>query len=116
MRKYIRILLIFFISVIYCVNEASAQNDRQLIQQGNRLYHQEKYDKAEVEYRKNGFKNPKIQAFIIWDVLFDATKGFLLLLFSIKMRVRWRQIKYARLKCIIISVSYVRSTRCLVMQ
>jgi tetratricopeptide (TPR) repeat protein len=59
MRKYIRILLIFFISVIYCANEASAQNDRQLIRQGNRLYHQEKYDKAEVEYRKAVSKNPQ---------------------------------------------------------
>ena len=37
---------------------AQAQSDRQLIRQGNRLYHQQEFAKSEVEYRKAVAKNP----------------------------------------------------------
>ncbi len=36
-----------------------AQTDRQHIRQGNRLFHQQKFDKAEVDYRKAADKNQK---------------------------------------------------------
>lgn len=38
---------------------ALAQNDRQLIRSGNRLYRQQNYAKAEVEYRKALGRNPR---------------------------------------------------------
>lgn len=38
---------------------ALAQNDRQMIRQGNRLFRQQKYDKAEVDYRKATSANQK---------------------------------------------------------
>lgn len=37
---------------------AVAQTDRAFIRSGNKLYRQQKYDKAEVEYRKAVSKNP----------------------------------------------------------
>lgn len=37
----------------------SAQSDRQLIRNGNRLYRQQNYAKAEIEYRKALAKNPR---------------------------------------------------------
>lgn len=40
-----------------CCVVASAQTDRQHIRNGNRLYRQQKFDKAEVEYRKAVDKN-----------------------------------------------------------
>ncbi len=40
-----------------CCMAASAQTDRQHIRDGNRLYSQQKFDKAEVEYRKAVDKN-----------------------------------------------------------
>ena len=40
-----------------CCMAASAQTDRQHIRDGNRLYRQQKFDKAEVEYRKAVDKN-----------------------------------------------------------
>lgn len=38
---------------------ASAQSDRQFIRNGNRLYRQQNYAKAEIEYRKALSKNPR---------------------------------------------------------
>ena len=38
---------------------ANAQTDRQFIRNGNHLYHQQNYAKAEVEYRKALGKNPR---------------------------------------------------------
>lgn len=38
--------------------DASAQSDRQFIRNGNRLYRQQNYAKAEIEYRKALSKNP----------------------------------------------------------
>lgn len=40
-----------------CCMAASAQTDRQHIRDGNRLYRQQKFDKAEIEYRKAVDKN-----------------------------------------------------------
>ncbi len=40
-----------------CCMAVSAQTDRQHIRDGNRLYRQQKFDKAEVEYRKAVDKN-----------------------------------------------------------
>lgn len=40
------------------MQDASAQSDRQFIRNGNRLYRQQSYAKAEVEYRKALGKNP----------------------------------------------------------
>ncbi|MBR5634069.1 MAG: tetratricopeptide repeat protein [Prevotella sp.] len=45
--------LIFIFSMLQLfIATANAQADRQHIRQGNKLYRQEKYDKAEVEYQK----------------------------------------------------------------
>lgn len=38
--------------------DASAQSDRQFVRNGNRLYRQQNYAKAEIEYRKALSKNP----------------------------------------------------------
>ncbi|MCH4147465.1 MAG: tetratricopeptide repeat protein [Prevotella sp.] len=54
--KILKYIILSFIC-IFAVNTADAQNDRQFIRQGNRLYHQQKFDKAEVEYRKALSKN-----------------------------------------------------------
>lgn len=54
LSKYIILLLLS----IVVVPTASAQSDRQFIRNGNRLYRQQKYDKAEIEYRKALNKNP----------------------------------------------------------
>lgn len=51
--KYIFVLIVAFVSV-----GASAQTDRQCIRNGNKLFHQQNYAKAEVEYRKAISKNP----------------------------------------------------------
>ena len=51
--KYIFILMAFF-----ACNGAFAQSDRQYIRNGNKLFHQQNYVKAEVEYRKAISKNP----------------------------------------------------------
>ena len=40
--------------------ELAAQSDRQLIRQGNKLYHQQNFAKAEVEYQKALAKNPQL--------------------------------------------------------
>lgn len=57
MKRYIKYIIIGIICVMGSYNAASAQSDRQHIRLGNRLYHQQKYDKAEVEYRKAVSKN-----------------------------------------------------------
>ena len=46
-----RLFFIFSMLQLFIVT-ANAQVDRQHIRQGNKLYRQEKYDKAEVEYQK----------------------------------------------------------------
>ena len=46
-----RLFFIFSMLQIF-IATANAQADRQHIRQGNKLYRQEKYDKAEVEYQK----------------------------------------------------------------
>ena len=51
--KYIFILL----SIFVCAG-GFAQSDRQYIRNGNKLFHQQNYAKAEVEYRKGISKNP----------------------------------------------------------
>lgn len=51
--KYIFILIATFAS-----SAAFAQADRQYIRNGNKLFHQQNYAKAEVEYRKAISKNP----------------------------------------------------------
>ncbi|MFW9607085.1 MAG: tetratricopeptide repeat protein [Prevotella sp.] len=51
--KYIFILIALFVS-----SAAFAQADRQYIRNGNKLFHQQNYAKAEVEYRKAISKNP----------------------------------------------------------
>ena len=53
MRRIVTILLIF-IPII-----ALAQEDRQFIREGNRMYRQKDYAKAEVLYRKATAKNPE---------------------------------------------------------
>lgn len=50
-----RLLFIVF-SVLLAIG-AQAQTDRTHIRQGNRLFHQQKYEQAEVEYRKAVGKN-----------------------------------------------------------
>lgn len=52
--KYILIILAYILGT----QNINAQNDRQLIRNGNKLYHQQNYAKAEIEYRKALAKNP----------------------------------------------------------
>lgn len=56
MKRNIYILLMAFIAMASAVT-AQAQTDRQHIRQGNKLYRQGAYDKAEVEYMKALSKN-----------------------------------------------------------
>ncbi len=56
MRFYKYILLLAVCVLAFA--EASAQSDRQFIRNGNRLYRQQNYAKAEIEYRKALSKNP----------------------------------------------------------
>lgn len=59
MKQYINkvhLCLVIFVMLLWCAN-AVAQTDRQFIRQGNNLFHQKKFDKAEVEYRKALSKN-----------------------------------------------------------
>ena len=51
--KYINIALLFLLC-----EPASAQSDRNFIRSGNKLYRQQNYAKAEIEYRKALAKNP----------------------------------------------------------
>lgn len=55
--KLLRYIFILFACVVSLQN-ASAQSDRQFIRNGNRLYRQQNYAKAEIEYRKALGKNP----------------------------------------------------------
>ncbi len=52
--KYILLLAVCVLTFV----DASAQSDRQFIRNGNRLYRQQNYAKAEIEYRKALSKNP----------------------------------------------------------
>ena len=52
--KRIVIILLIFLPMI-----ANAQSDRQFIREGNRMYRQKDYAKAEVLYRKATAKNPE---------------------------------------------------------
>ncbi len=54
MKRYI-----FLLISIVVVSTAFAQNDREYIRRGNRLYRDSTYNKAEVEYRKALEKNPR---------------------------------------------------------
>ena len=51
-----RRLLILLVSFVVALG-ANAQSDRQHISNGNRLYHEQKFEQAEVEYRKALGKN-----------------------------------------------------------
>lgn len=53
--RYIMLLFVMMTAAI----DASAQSDRQYIRNGNRLYRQQNYAKAEIEYRKAVGKNPR---------------------------------------------------------
>lgn len=54
MRKFFATYIL-----IMCCALALAQTDRQHIRSGNRLYRQQKFDKAEIDYRKAVDKNTK---------------------------------------------------------
>ena len=56
MNNVIRYILILIYTTLLLQN-IEAQSDRQYIRLGNRLYRQENYAKAEVEYRKALNKN-----------------------------------------------------------
>ena len=56
MRVYTRIVVLAI--CVLAIVDANAQSDRQLIRNGNRLYRQQNYAKAEIEYRKALGKNP----------------------------------------------------------
>jgi tetratricopeptide (TPR) repeat protein len=55
MKRYIILLLILITAVV----AVQAQNDRDLIRKGNRLYRDSTFNKAEVFYRKALEKNPR---------------------------------------------------------
>ena len=57
MNRYIKYAIISIVCAINGVSTVFAQGDRQFIRHGNRLYHEQKFDKAEVEYRKAVSKN-----------------------------------------------------------
>ena len=53
-----RLKFLVCLSSFFCITVfASAQNDRDLIRTGNRLYHSKSYSQAEVQYRKALAKN-----------------------------------------------------------
>ena len=56
MNNFLR--YIFVMLVLVLCNNAYSQTDRQSIRSGNRLYRQQNYAKAEVEYRKALGRNP----------------------------------------------------------
>ena len=55
--RFYKYILLLARSVLAFV-DANAQSDRQFIRNGNRLYRQQNYAKAEIEYRKALSKNP----------------------------------------------------------
>ena len=59
MNGHLKYIILLIASVMMTSLSMQAQNDRQFIRQGNRLYHLQKFDKAEVEYRKAVSKNPQ---------------------------------------------------------
>lgn len=56
--RILRYTLLLILTLTCCL-QTIAQTDRQFIRQGNRLFHQQNYAKAEVEYRKAVAKNPR---------------------------------------------------------
>lgn len=54
----LRYILTMFVMIVASMS-ATAQSDRQFIRNGNRLYRQQNYAKAEIEYRKAVEKNPR---------------------------------------------------------
>ena len=56
--KIYKFILLLFVMVLG-VQGMQAQSDRQFIRNGNRLYRQQNYAKAEIEYRKALSKNPR---------------------------------------------------------
>ncbi len=55
--RFYKYILLLVLSVL-AFADVSAQSDRQFIRNGNRLYRQQNYAKAEIEYRKALGKNP----------------------------------------------------------
>ena len=55
--RFYKYILLLALSVL-AFADVSAQSDRQFIRNGNRLYRQQNYAKAEIEYRKALSKNP----------------------------------------------------------
>jgi len=51
-----KLRFVLAVLMLMTVVGVSAQTDRQLIREGNRMFHQQKYDKAEVLYRKAAAK------------------------------------------------------------
>ncbi len=51
--------IILVVAGLLCTPQAKAQTDRQLIRNGNKLFRQQNYAKAEIEYRKALSKNPR---------------------------------------------------------
>ncbi|MFZ1235778.1 MAG: tetratricopeptide repeat protein [Prevotella sp.] len=52
MKGLIKYILIILLCTIFGAENIKAQNDRQLIRSGNKLYRQQNYPKSEIEYRK----------------------------------------------------------------
>lgn len=53
-KRYVLLLTVCMLAVL----NVHGQSDRQFIRNGNRLYRQQNYAKAEIEYRKALGKNP----------------------------------------------------------
>lgn len=51
--------LLLLLTAVFGLLTANAQSDRQYIRNGNRLYRQQNYARAEIEYRKALGKNPR---------------------------------------------------------
>lgn len=56
--RYLRYILVFALMVLGLA-KVGAQNDRNFIRQGNRVYHKQKWAAAETQYRKAISKNQK---------------------------------------------------------
>lgn len=55
--RVLRGFILIVISLLWCTTRVCAQTDRQFIRNGNKLYRQQNYAKAEIEYRKALSKN-----------------------------------------------------------
>ncbi len=58
LMKVLRYILMIFMGLWWC-QSISAQADRQFIRNGNKLYREQNYPKAEIEYRKALSRNPR---------------------------------------------------------